>query len=942
MSIGQSAGFLALVRRERCKMRRRGQRPGGLALGKVSPASPPWRGQRPAQISRWNTARRWASALPRTPAASDDDPVPVATASPPLAPHRAAQPRQHRTPQPRARDEGGLAAALEAALRALGQELLAEPGNEALRAALRAGSLSADEYLAELLTLTYGVVFLCCAEARGCLHPPAAAQAARQRYQRLLSLSRLRAPAPRRARGPVAEGEHWAGLRTLFHGLAHGDPRLALPRLGGIFAQAPGPWLRRCRLTDAALVRWLSTLGWLGSGPAATLAWQELSPEQLGGAYERLLGLQPELSFEGQSVHWQARAAEPGGSRRRTGSYYTPERLVQALLDAALEPLLERTLAAHPDEPARALASLAIVDPACGPGHFLLAAARRLALRLTRCVPQGHAWSSYPMALRQVLQHCIYGVDLNPMAVELCRLGLWLELADPSVSAGDFEQRIRVGNSLLGSTAARCAAGVPDAAWEPLPDEDRRAARALQRRNRAASGASAADGDSPPLSRELCDCWCAAFLWPRDAAALEAAPTNELFRPAQQGTRELPADTRRLAAELAARHHFCHWELEFPGVFARGGFDLVLGNPPWIAHAGRASQRLPPELKRFFAGNYAAFADYPTTHGMFVSLAARLLREGGYLGLIIPSSLSELAGYQPTRLAHDQLCEFPAELIDFGEGQFAGVTQPCMALVSRRSAAGRRDAPPGQPWPVQREDLDPVARALIARLSQLPCLPPELFGERGVQSDRELLQHFSLQRGPEGRCSTPIREGTDVREHELLPPRWYVDRAALGARMRSAEEFARVGALVRQTARYPIAVLSDGLAFRNSLLAVFGSEQWPAAALVSLLNSALVRWLHFMRFRDARQPILPQLKIAHLRAIPAPPARSSAARLARLALKAAAQGGAPPRRRLDALVFDLYDLSPGERELVTRWHDEQAPGRSRRAAPQPSASVAVR
>jgi hypothetical protein len=309
---------------------------------------------------------------------------------------------------------------------------------------------------------------------------------------------------------------------------------------------------------------------------------------------------------------------------------------------------------------------------------------------------------------------------------------------------------------------------------------------------------------------------------------------------------------------------------------------------------------------------------------MFVYLGARVLREGGYLGLVIPSSLSELGGYTPTRVAHDQLCEFPEELVDFGEGQFAGVTQPCMALVSRRCARGR-GASIGQPWPMQRADLSPLARALIARLCALPLLPPQLFGERGVQSDRELLQHFRETRAPVERFDTPIREGTDVREFELLEPRWHVDRAALGARMRTADEFRRVGALVRQTARYPIAALSDGLAFRNSLLAVFEAPDWPAAALVPLLNSALIRWLHYMRFRDARQPILPQLKIAHLRAIPAPPGALAAQRLLSAGLTSNARARLEQRRELDALVFELYQLESDERALVTGWHAESAP-----------------
>jgi hypothetical protein len=205
-----------------------------------------------------------------------------------------------------------------------------------------------------------------------------------------------------------------------------------------------------------------------------------------------------------------------------------------------------------------------------------------------------------------------------------------------------------------------------------------------------------------------------------------------------------------------------------------------------------------------------------------------------------------------------------------------------------------------------------------------------------------------------------------VRQFELLPARLHVDRAALGSRMRSAAEFSGVRAVVRQTARYPIAALSDGQAFRNSLLAIFETAAWPAPALVLLLNSALVRWLHYVRFRDARQPILPQLKIGHLRAIPAPPLGgpgplSPAECLLALQLPVSSppSGSSPragepravdesPRSALDQCVFELYGLDARERELVSAWHAAEGPqaakgrGKGRlpgRAPAAPSADV---
>src|SRR5690606_36987029 len=127
-----------------------------------------------------------------------------------------------------------------------------------------------------------------------------------------------------------------------------------------------------------------------------------------------------------------------------------------------------------------------------------------------------------------------------------------------------------------------------------------------------------------------------------------------------------------------------------------------------------------------------------------------------------------------------------------------------------------------------------------------------------------------------------------------------------------------------QTARYPIAAISDGLAFRNSLLAGYDNEQWRAPALVALLNSTLVRWLHYARFRDARQPVLPQVKVAHLRAIPAPVVIGDATqtRLSELGERLTGQSEeqcVETRRALDALVYDIYELDETERSLVDAW-----------------------
>lgn len=186
---------------------------------------------------------------------------------------------------------------------------------------------------------------------------------------------------------------------------------------------------------------------------------------------------------------------------------------------------------------------------------------------------------------------------------------------------------------------------------------------------------------------------------------------------------------------------------------------------------------------------------------------------------------------------------------------------------------------------------------------------------------------------PSGRFTMPIREGTDVQPFQLLPPRLHVDPIALANRMRPLSEFRSVSILIRQTARFPIAALSDGLPFRNSVLAGFESDDWPASTLVALLNSALIRWFHFVRFRDARQAIMPQVKIGHLRSIPAPPEpplavleelNSLGEELSRPGVVRGPTAG-PLLRQLDDLVFGIYGVTAEEASLVRDWQAQHCP-----------------
>jgi hypothetical protein len=547
----------------------------------------------------------------------------------------------------RARED--LRRGVEDALLALGQGFVAHPENAALRAALADGSLATKDYFNQLLRLVYRLIFLLTVEERGLLHPDGADDKAKTLYAEGYGMKRLRERAVKRSahdRFP----DLWEAQKIVFRGLAAGEPRLALPALAGIFAKTQCPALDSARLENHAFLLAVFRLSWLREESGlARVNWRDMGPEELGSVYESLLELVPQISG-GRTFAFAAGGETKGNARKTTGSYYTPDSLVQVLLDSALEPVVESTIAAHPDKPVEALLELSVVDPACGSGHFLLAAARRLAAHVARLQAAGTpSAGQYRHALRQVVGRCIYGVDLNPMAVELCRVSLWMETVEPGRPLSFLDSHIQQGNALLGTTPELMKKGVPDAAWEPIEGDDKKTASVLKKRNKLAEkgqrgleslwskpdedesakvAAAVAEVDAAPdadvqslaakgqrwqqllLSnsyqhqRLVADAWCAAFVWPKQPGPLaDAAPTNEIWRQLRDG-QGAPALTLKTTSELAAQYCFFHWHLAFPPVFARGGFDVVLGNPPWDSLLFREEE--------FFAGSRPDIAEAPT------------------------------------------------------------------------------------------------------------------------------------------------------------------------------------------------------------------------------------------------------------------------------------------------------------------------------------------
>jgi hypothetical protein len=540
---------------------------------------------------------------------------------------------------------------VQRAIEALGTGFLAHPANAALREALRRGALDRQDYYRELLRLVYRLIFLFVAEDREVLFDPASSAEARERYLRYYSTARLRDLAARR-RG-TRHGDLWEGLKVLMRALAAGAgaPGLALPALGSfLWSPEAIPHLEAAQLSNEhflAAVRSLSEV--TEGGVRRAVDYRNLGTEELGSVYESLLELHPEVNLDAATFELKV---EAGHERKVTGSYYTPPQLVQCLLDTALEPVLAERVRA-PD-PEAAILSLKVLDPASGSGHFLVAAAHRIARRLA-AVRTGDAEPSpeaVRKALRDVVSRCIYAVDVNEMAVELCKVSLWLEALDPGRPLSFLDAHVKRGNSLLGVTPALLARGIPDAAYkEAHALDDKEACRALRKRNRAersllVSGArqtmleewataqsrelakavqhlaeisddtsetvaakeevfrEIVEGDAYRRAKLAADAWCAAFFLPKRKGSdgITTDTVRRLLESPDSVPEALKQEVERVASELA----FFHWHLEFPEVFRvgngepenpeagwSGGFDVVLGNPPW--------ERVKLEEKQFFA-----------------------------------------------------------------------------------------------------------------------------------------------------------------------------------------------------------------------------------------------------------------------------------------------------------------------------------------------------
>ncbi|MGV9991722.1 Eco57I restriction-modification methylase domain-containing protein [Streptomyces sp. NPDC003374] len=557
------------------------------------------------------------------------------------------------------------------ALTVLGTGFLRHPENVRLREDVDPKALRDA-----LLRLVYRLLFVFVAEDRDALLDPNASERQREAYERYFSSARLRERARRRQ--GTAHGDQYEALRIVLDALGKegGRPELGLPGLGGLFthteADAPLDELKLSNESLLAAVRHLAQVRDPGARRWRSVDYRHLDAEELGSVYESLLELEPKHSATDRTFELIEVA---GNSRKTTGSYYTPSSLIECLLDTTLDPVIDdavkrgeqrATEAGRPDpadDIVDELLSLTVCDPACGSGHFLVASARRIAKRVASVRERNPepTVDAVRHALHEVVARCIYGVDLNPMAVELAKVSLWLEAMEPGKALGFLDAHVKHGNGLIGATPKLLADGVPDEAFKPIEGDDRKYAAGLIKRNkiqrggqdeltfdtdtlpsnemyaaeiarittapsdllkqvRAQESAYRAHRESSAYADDLhaADAWCAAFVWPKHDGTPEA-PTDQVFRTLRSRNQSaVPDTTHAEIISLRDKYRFFHWHLEFPEVFAvpesgagvepetgwAGGFDAVVGNPPW--------DQVQVDAREFFAARRADIAQAPT------------------------------------------------------------------------------------------------------------------------------------------------------------------------------------------------------------------------------------------------------------------------------------------------------------------------------------------
>lgn len=405
------------------------------------------------------------------------------------------------------RIRAGLSQAAQTAMTLIGNAAVSGigEGNDRLRSALDSGRLSHDAFNKELMHFIYRLLFLFIIEDRHLVYDGDSDDIRRHReiYYRHYAASRLRTLSEVAHVRSTRYFDLWEGLRDTFRLFEDENfgASLGIKPLGGVlFNSATLRHLRECRISNQAVFDAFRALNVFEdeNRQMVRINYASLDVEEFGSVYEGILEKRPTLTRGGTPSQWSFDYVG-GLDRQSTSSYYTRPDLVQSLIRTTLEPVIQQRIAPlrTPEEKVASLLSMKVCDAASGSGHIVLAMARTIAWYVCsiRTGEDNPASMDYRRALHEVIERCVYAVDYNPDAVELCKVVLWIEGYCAGKPLSFLDHHIRCGNSVVGVTDLdMLLKGVPDKAFtaadkdtlKKIKELNKKAVRDIELLNRAA------------------------------------------------------------------------------------------------------------------------------------------------------------------------------------------------------------------------------------------------------------------------------------------------------------------------------------------------------------------------------------------------------------------------------------------------------------------------
>jgi len=581
----------------------------------------------------------------------------------------------------------GLSKAVEHSIRSMANGFLSHRDNTELRQAIIDGNLTAKDFYQSQLRLIYRLLFLMVIEERDLIFTKSTPRLKKDIYYKYYSVSRLRKLSQKRYLADKRYRDVWVSLKNsfkLYETSFYGEKLDVQPLAGDLFSANSIGYLSQCQLSNKVLLECLNNLS-VFTNPDThqkmRVNYASLNVEEFGSVYEGLLEYDPVLDVNGDKVEFRL---VKGSGRSSSGSHYTPDELVQPLIKHSLNYIIEDKL--KESNPEKALLSITVCDVACGSGHFLLGAARRIATELAK-VRTGEdqpSPSAFRVAVRDVIRHCIYGVDLNPLAVELAKVALWLEAHNPGEPLNFLDHKIKCGDAIVGlAYLEELENGIAKEAFKKLAGDDD-TARTLAKKNREEKQTrqSAIDFDkevgqniqdvnmayaefsklpeSTPeeiiakqkayqqLSRgpnwwrlkTLADIQTAQFFIPKTLGHAERLITENTYRDLIAGSKPLQGSVAiAKALAVAAEKRFFHWFLEFPEIFANGGFTCIIGNPPFLG-GKKISSNYGLDYVNWLKYKYPTIGSSDLV-GYFFRRIFTIINTGGFQSLIATNTIGQ-------------------------------------------------------------------------------------------------------------------------------------------------------------------------------------------------------------------------------------------------------------------------------------------------------------